>query len=145
MKGLGQGWAGGVMSQGTHLHSHGLPRAVDFDASLVHGAQVHQHRLVILIQKYIGGLEVPVGMDVPEHPLGPLTIPMAGADGPPPVRIALAVNGLQPTADAAEDEEDPLLWHEGPFLSQCLHLAPEGPALANTSSKLPLPLLVARG
>ena len=50
MNSLGQGQTGGVMSQATHLHGHGLPRAVDFDASLVHGAQVHQYRLVMLIQ-----------------------------------------------------------------------------------------------
>lgn len=41
MKGPGMGWAGGAMSQTTHLQGHGLPRVVDFDASLVHGAQVH--------------------------------------------------------------------------------------------------------
>lgn len=60
---------------------------------------------------------------------------------PSPVCIALAVDGLQPTADPMEDEEDPLLWHEGPFLSQCFHLSPEGPTLANTSSWSPLLLL----
>lgn len=75
MKRLEQGQAGGVTSQATHLHSHGLPRAVDFDASLVHGAQVHQHRPVILIQQHIGGFQVPVGMDIPECPLGPLPMP----------------------------------------------------------------------
>lgn len=82
MKGLEQGQADRVMSQATHLHSHGLPRAVNFDASLVHGAQVHQHRLVILIQQHIGGLEVPVGMDITECPLRPLPIPPASAATP---------------------------------------------------------------
>lgn len=82
MKGLEQGQACGVTSQATHLHSHGLPRAADFDASLVHGAQIHQHRLVILIQQHIGGLEVPVGMDITGCPLGPLPIPPAGAAPP---------------------------------------------------------------
>lgn len=75
MEGLEQGQAHGVMSQATHLHSHGLPRAVDLDASLVHRAQVHQHRLVILIQQHIGRLEVPVGMDIIECPLRPLHQP----------------------------------------------------------------------
>lgn len=82
MKGLEQGQACGVMSQATYLHSHGLPRAVDFDASLVHGAQVHQHGLVILIQQHVGRLEVPVGMDIIECPLGPLLIPPASAATP---------------------------------------------------------------
>lgn len=82
MEGLEQGQTHGVTSQATHLHSHGLPRAVDFDASLVHGAQVHQHRLVILIQQHIRGLEVPVGMDITECPLGPLLIPPASAATP---------------------------------------------------------------
>lgn len=82
MKGSGLGWSGGMISQGTHLHGHGLPRAVDFNASLIHGAQVHQHRLVILIQQHVGGLEVPVGMDVTEHPLGPLPIPQPGLSAP---------------------------------------------------------------
>lgn len=44
---------------GTHLHSHGLPRVGDFHAGPVHGAQVHQDRLVVLIQQHVGGLEVP--------------------------------------------------------------------------------------
>lgn len=75
MKGWGPTWVGRMMSQGTHLHSHGLPRAVDFDASFVHGAQVHQHGPVILIQQHIGGLEVPAGMDITERPPGPLPTP----------------------------------------------------------------------
>lgn len=82
MKGLEQRQAHGVTSQATHLHSHGLPRAVDFDASLVHGAQVHQHRLVILIQQHIGGLEVPVETDITECPLQPLPMPPASAATP---------------------------------------------------------------
>lgn len=82
MKGLEQRQAHGVTFQATHLHSHGLPRAVDFNASLVHGAQVHQHRLVILIQQHIGGLEVPVETDITECPLQPLPMPPASAATP---------------------------------------------------------------
>lgn len=139
MKGLGQEQDVGVMSQGTHLHGHGLPRAVDFDTSLVHGAQVHQNGPVILIQQHVGGLQVPMGMDVTKRLLGPLPtpLPLTGAARPLPVRIALAVDGLQPAADAMEDEKNPLLWHEGPFLSQCFHLTPEGSPLAKASSRSP--------
>ena len=75
MKGSGHRWGGGVMCQDTHLHGHGLPRVADFNASSVHGAQVHQHGPVILIQQHIGGLEVPAGMDITEHPLGSLPPP----------------------------------------------------------------------
>lgn len=53
----------------------------------------------------------------------------------PPVCVALAVNGLQPTADAMEDEKDALLWHEGSFLPQRFHLAPQGPPLAKIHSR----------
>lgn len=65
----------GVMSQGTYLHGHGLPRAVDFNTSLVHGAQVHQHRPVILIQQHVGGLQVPAGTDITKRLLGPCQPP----------------------------------------------------------------------
>lgn len=41
------------------LYRHGLSRAFYFDAGFVHGAQVHQHGPIILLQQHIGGLKVP--------------------------------------------------------------------------------------
>lgn len=50
-----------------------------------------------------------------------------------PVRISLVMNGLQSSADSVKNNQDPLLGHEGAFVSQSFHFLPEGPSLEKKS------------